>query len=180
MFKWDLVASLPADFVLWLVGGSGLPIRTLALVRCSRFVHLLRLPYLLQSVIDFLEEHGVRAKAGVWHCTRMVFFVLLTTHWFACTLYYIAVLQGLDNKKSWTAGTVYEDESVSIEERYTTCLYWSVYTVTLVGELVVGVRVVRSRTRATHLITSFSNMATIIAPLLSQATATSSSSRTQR
>ena len=55
--------------------------RTVALVRCFRFIHLLRLPSLLQSVIDFMEENGIRFTAGVWHCTRMVLFVLLTTHW---------------------------------------------------------------------------------------------------
>ena len=110
MFKWDLVASIPADFVFWLVDRQDAEVGTVALIRCMRFIHLLRMPYLLQSVIDFLEENGVRAKAGVWHCMRMVFFVLLTTHWFACILYYIAVLQGLDNKQSWTAGTIFEDE----------------------------------------------------------------------
>ena len=33
-------------------------VRTVALVRCFRFIHLLRLPSLLQSVIDFMEENG--------------------------------------------------------------------------------------------------------------------------
>ncbi|GMH74967.1 hypothetical protein TL16_g06612 [Triparma laevis f. inornata] len=130
-FKWDLLASLPCDILVWASGET--VVRTIALVRCARFIHLLRLPGLLQSVIDFLEENGVRFTAGVWHCTRMVFFVLLTTHWFACILYYIAVLQGLDDGKSWTSGTILEDEGLNIAEKYTLTLYWSVYTVTLVG-----------------------------------------------
>mmetsp|Transcript_18981 Transcript_18981/g.39543 ORF Transcript_18981/g.39543 Transcript_18981/m.39543 type:complete len:2349 (+) Transcript_18981:25-7071(+) len=130
-FKWDLLASLPCDAVVYLAGGR--VIRTVALVRCARFVHLGRLPSLLQSMIDFAEENGFRYKAGIWNCLRMVFFVLLTTHWFACILYYLAVLRGLKDEMSWTSGTDLEDENLPIKERYTTSLYWSVYTITLVG-----------------------------------------------
>ena len=84
-------------------------------------------------MIDFAEESGLRYKAGIWNCLRMVFFVLLTTHWFACILYYVAVLQGLDDEMSWTEGTDLHDENLPLKKRYTTSLYWSVYTITLVG-----------------------------------------------
>jgi len=84
-------------------------------------------------MIDYAEESGIRYKAGIWNCLRMVFFVLLTTHWFACILYYIAVLHGLDDERSWTSGTELQNEDLSIKNRYTTSLYWSVYTITLVG-----------------------------------------------
>ena len=43
------------------------------------------------------------------------------------------MLQGLDASKSWTSGTILEDEALNLAEKYTLTLYWSVYTVTLVG-----------------------------------------------
>ena len=59
--------------------------------------------------------------------------MLLTSHWFGCIFYYIAYLQGLDSSNSWTEGTKFEDPRISMSEKYTTSLYWAVYTITLVG-----------------------------------------------
>tara|TARA_B110000305_G_C18758814_1_gene324386 strand:- start:22 stop:393 length:372 start_codon:yes stop_codon:yes gene_type:complete len=87
----------------------------------------------MQSLIDFFEEQGVRAKAGVWHCLRMVILVLLTSHWFGCAFYYIAHLEGIGEESAWTSGTKFEDAHMSFDEKYTTSLYWAVYTITLVG-----------------------------------------------
>lgn len=130
-FKYDLVGMLPVDGVLFLAGVRVR--RTLALVRMGRFIGLGRFVTLMQSLIDFFEEQGVRAKAGVWHCLRMIILVLLTSHWFGCVFYYIAYLEGLESSDSWTGGTLYEDSGISMKEKYTVCLYWAVYTITLVG-----------------------------------------------
>ena len=86
-FKYDLITCLPVDSIVWLGGIK--TIRTIALIRMVRFVSLTRFVTLMQSLIDFFEEQGVRAKAGVWHCLRMIILVLLTSHWFGCIFYYI-------------------------------------------------------------------------------------------
>ena len=132
-FKFDLLACIPADLVFWLATGGSATARSVALVRCARFIHLGRLPGLLQSAVDYLEEHGVRLKAGVWHLAKMSFFIIITTHFYACFIYYLAVLEGLDEEKSWTSGTALEDENLDLYSRYSVCLYWSAYTITLVG-----------------------------------------------
>jgi hypothetical protein len=63
----------------------------------------------------------------------MVIAVLLCVHWSACAIYYIAVLEGLDEPTTWTANTPLNDTSISKLDKYTTSAYWSMYTVTLVG-----------------------------------------------
>ena len=130
-FKWDVLASLPADLVVWGIGAGSS--RMVGLVRCLRFVHLGRLPGMLQSVVDYLEEKGVRLKAGVWHLAKMSYFIVVVTHIYACLLYYIAVLEGLDSEDAWTSGTDLENEELGLYTRYILCLYWSTYTITLVG-----------------------------------------------
>ena len=129
--KWDVLASVPLDAVVWLCGVTN--IRTVTLFRLLRIILFFRFPYNIQSTIDFCEEHGIRAKAGIWHCSRMLVFVLLVTHWSACTFYYIAVSQGLASESSWTAQTPLNETDIRMSEKYSTSLYWSMYTITLVG-----------------------------------------------
>jgi CRP-like cAMP-binding protein len=134
-FKWDLIACVPADLVFWIITGMGpgSKPRNVALVRMLRFIHIMRLPAMLQSVVDYLEEKGVRLKAGVWHLAKIFYFIVICTHFYACLFYYIAVLEGLDDEHAWTSGTALEDEDVDLYSKYFTSLYWSAYTITLVG-----------------------------------------------
>ena len=129
--KWDVIACLPVDSVLYL---AGIPlIRTYALFRLTRALHLFRFPDNIQSLVDLCEEKGIRAKSGIWHCCRMVIFVLMSTHWCACIFYYVAVLQGLNATNSWTADLPLNATDIRMNEKYSTSVYWSMYTITLVG-----------------------------------------------
>jgi len=129
--KWDVLACLPIDSIGYL---AGIPIiRTYSVLRLPRVIHLFRFPDNIQSLIDLFEENGIRAKSGVWHCARMVIFVLMSTHWCACLFYYIAILQGLDSPNSWTMDTSLNSSAVPMNLKYSTSVYWSMYTITLVG-----------------------------------------------
>jgi len=130
-FGYDLIASLPIDSICWLAGVRN--IRTVSLIRLPRVINAKRLAPHIQSTIDFCEEQGVRAQAGLWHLMRMVIAVLLCVHWSACSVYYIAVLEGLTDDNSWTSTTALSDSAVPKLDKYTTSVYWSMYTVTLVG-----------------------------------------------
>lgn len=128
---WDVLACLPVDAAAPAFGVSSLATRSL--LRLPRLIHSFRFPYNIQSFIDLCEEQGVRAKAGIWHCARMFVMILIATHWCACVIYYIAVLQGLKDEQSWTATRALNDSKIPILDKYTTSAYWSMYTITLVG-----------------------------------------------
>ena len=139
--KFDLLGSLPVDAIVWLAGGHSF--RTVAIFRLPRFFYLAQMPRLMQNFVDFLEERGLRAKAGVWHLLKMTIFVLLTVHWLACIFFYMSVYQEQRNVPSWainidgigyfSSREILDGEGVTLMKRYMVSVYWSMYTITLVG-----------------------------------------------
>lgn len=141
VMKLNIIASFPIDALAWLAGMDSY--RSIGLARLGRLLYLVSMPNLMHNFVDFLEEKGIRAKASVWHLIKMTIFVLLTVHFLACTLFWVAFLEERSNIPSWAivigdAGYFSRDEilmgeNVSLIERYCLCMYWSMYTITLVG-----------------------------------------------
>eukprot|EP01065_Artemidia_motanka_P049632 TRINITY_DN8281_c0_g1_i1.p1 TRINITY_DN8281_c0_g1~~TRINITY_DN8281_c0_g1_i1.p1 ORF type:complete len:1107 (+),score=294.30 TRINITY_DN8281_c0_g1_i1:56-3376(+) len=118
-FVWDFLAAVPADLLsLWFLKGTGwgqkLDGRAYLFFSHFRMFKIMRVPSLFQIVtIMKLDKRVVNFQFVVVPNVKMVFYAILTLH-------LVTVLFMLIN-------------SDDPEYTYTTCLYWTLYTVTTVG-----------------------------------------------
>jgi hypothetical protein len=118
-FKYDLVASLPIDYFAFLNNGDANLMkapRIVRVLRMFRLIRLMRLPRLFRYSRRFTDKLHV----GYLRVIKLLFLLLLFTHWNACLLFLVSSLDE-GNPKSWIELMDIADEDVNI--KYS----WSVF-----------------------------------------------------
>jgi hypothetical protein len=127
-FTIDLLASIPLDLMFMRATEAGSPAaRLLAGLGMLRLLRLYRIRLMLA---DF--EGNASLPFLMFVAFKFALLIALSAHWSACFLYYLARMQGFD-ERTWVFAYDPELPNMSVNDQYTTSLYWAVVTLTTVG-----------------------------------------------
>jgi len=131
-FAWDLVASLPIDWFLY-VGGTDLRDTHWRLAACQRLLRV-------STLVRVLEKW---AASNTLRLMKMLACFVLFSHWMACGWGYVGYYMPESSASSPEYASWFEALKVSDEERglpepsltrfYTVAFYWVVTTITSTG-----------------------------------------------
>eukprot|EP00002_Diphylleia_rotans_P027803 TRINITY_DN5590_c0_g1_i3.p1 TRINITY_DN5590_c0_g1~~TRINITY_DN5590_c0_g1_i3.p1 ORF type:complete len:736 (-),score=147.16 TRINITY_DN5590_c0_g1_i3:1504-3711(-) len=162
-FLVHLLSSLPLDVFALKYGIDSLP-----WFRLNRMIRVLN----LSSIFSALEKGF---DSPIIRMLRLFFLMMLFAHWFGCTWFFIAKVEGLgENTWAHAAGLNGEDAFT----QYLTSAYWALVVMTTVGfgDIVPVSNIERAFTIVTMITgvsiyaTIFGNMATLIAQMDASAT----------
>ncbi|NXN93514.1 CNGA2 protein, partial [Rhinopomastus cyanomelas] len=120
-FKLDVLSILPTDLAYFAVG-----------LHCPglRFNRLLR----FSRVFEFFDRTETRTShPNIFRISNLVFYILVIIHWNACIYYAISKAIGF-GEDSWVYPNVTDPEYGYLTREYVYCLYWSMLTLTTIGE----------------------------------------------
>ena len=127
-FRLDLVANLPWDLPLLLLGLGAGGLHGLSIVLFLRLLRLLRVARVLRSFRRW-ESHG-RTNAGYLRIAKLLLVAALFTHLIASTWFLVPFMESFP-PDSWPVREGIAESSSG--SQYLRSLYWAVVTMTTVG-----------------------------------------------
>jgi len=127
-FKYDFIASVPVDYFAFTSGGGSTMTKApkfVRILRIFRLIRLFRLPRLFRYVRRFTEDFHV----GYLRVLKLLFLLLLFSHWNACLLFLVATIENSSN--SWVSVLGVEDHPVI--DQYSWALFMSISHMLCIG-----------------------------------------------
>lgn len=134
-FVIDLLSSLPIAYVMMATSGSGSEIREMAkYLRLLRALKSLRAAKLYQILQRMSETYKKTAGTTFWSLMKIVAFMLMTAHYFACCWYFVGMFAYKRNEPAWV-DVIWADGHGDDDNwvHYTYAFYWAIVTLFTTG-----------------------------------------------